>query len=127
MFAAILSLCGAMMTLTACHDDAVKSNIVTEAEMREAALGVHLDLSDVLLGGNMVRVWDLHDDDTFVAYNLYMDENDEFAVDNYTGRWKPFTNANVDWDIDETVQLHGISVVYDWISGIPGDESGAQK
>ncbi len=126
MLAAILTISGAM-ALVSCSDDDVNNSIVTDKDLRQTALGLHLDLSDVLLGGNSVRVWDLKDDDTFIAYDLYLDEEYEFTVDSLSGRWKTFVNSDLEWDIDDTIQVHGISVVYDWASGIPGDESGTQR
>ena len=131
MLAAIL-ICGAMTMLTSCSDtyeNPVKpvNSVVTETDLRQAALGLHLDLSDILMGGNNVRVWDLKEDNSFMAYDLYLDENYEFAVDSVSGKWKPFVNASVEWDIDETIPLNGITVISDEIANIIDDESIAPR
>ena len=74
-----------------------------------------------------MRVWDLKEDNSFMAYDLYLDENYEFAADSLSGIWKTFVNASVQWDIDETIPLNGISVIYEWGVGISGAESVAQR
>lgn len=124
MLAAILTICGTMtMGLTSCSDvdNPVTNTGITEADMKQASIGLHLDLTDVVLGTDRVRIWDLKDNNKFVAYDLYTDDEENFAVEQLSGTWKPFVKQTLDWDIDETIQASGITVVYDDEAGQPGN------
>ena len=128
--AAIVAIfCTMAMTLTSCKDDTddlVKpvTGIVTEADMKQAALGLHLDFSGIAVGTDRVRVWDFKDNNRFIAYDYYTDEDYEFAVDTFSGTWKTFVNQTLDWDIDEQIKVSGISVVFDDEVNLPGNLDG---
>ena len=128
--AAIVAIfCTMAMTLTSCKDDTddlVKpfTGIVTEADMKQAALGLHLDFSGIAVGTDRVRVWDFKDNNRFIAYDYYTDEDYEFAVDTFSGTWKTFVNQTLDWDIDEQIKVSGISVIFDDEVNLPGNLDG---
>ena len=43
---------------------------MTAAELQEALVGLHTDISDYVEGGEGLRVWDLRNDNTFTAYGM---------------------------------------------------------
>lgn len=129
MLAAILTICGTMtMGLTSCSDvdDPVTNTGITEADMKQASIGLRLDLTDIVLGTDRVRIWDFKEDNKFVAYDLYTDDEENFAVEQLSGTWKPFVNQNLAWDIDENIQASGIKVIFDDENGGPGNAAGEE-
>ena len=119
MLAAILTICGAMMTLTSCKDSydtpvvPVNPNKeMTEAELQEALVGLHTDISDYVQGNEAIRVWDLRKDNSFTAYDLYYDSESGFVVDTVSGKWKPLLNIDPWWEGTETEKLQGFTVIY---------------
>jgi hypothetical protein len=129
MLAAILTICGTMtMGLTSCSDvdNPVTNTGITEADMKQASIGLRLDLTDIVLGTDRVRIWDFKEDNKFVAYDLYTDDEENFAVEQLSGTWKPFVNQNLAWDIDENIQASGIKVIFDDENGGPGNAAGEE-
>lgn len=129
MLAAILTICGTMtMGLTSCSDvdNPVTNTGITEADMKQASIGLRLDLTDIVLGTDRVRIWDFKEDNKFVAYDLYTDDEENFAVEQLSGTWKPFVNQNLAWDIDENIQASGIKVIFDDENGDPGNAAGEE-
>ena len=100
------------MGLTSCSDvdNPVTNTGITEADMKQASIGLRLDLTDIVLGTDRVRIWDFKEDNKFVAYDLYTDDEENFAVEQLSGTWKPFVNQNLAWDIDENIQTLAISL-----------------
>ena len=102
MLAAILTFCGATMTLTSCSEKIDTpvvpinpSEKMTEAELKQALIGLHIDASDYVTGEEAFRVWDMKDDNTFTAYDLYYDDSLTFVVDTVKGTWKPLLRVSV--------------------------------
>lgn len=129
MLAALLTICGTMtMGLTSCSDvdNPVTNTGITEADMKQASIGLRLDLTDIVLGTDRVRIWDFKEDNKFVAYDLYTDDEENFAVEQLSGTWKPFVNQNLAWDIDENIQASGIKVIFDDENGGPGNAAGEE-
>ena len=121
MLAAILISCGAMCTmLTSCAevlDNPVvpfnPNEEVTEADLQQALVGLHVDASDYVLGDEAFRVWDMKSNNTFTAYDLHYDDSLMFVVDTVKGTWKPLLNQSVWWDNTETDKLQGFTIIYD--------------
>ena len=111
------------MSLTSCSvedNPAVPSNPtkeVTEAELKEALVGLHIDATDFVVGTETLRVWDLKADNTFTVYDLYYDDQ-TFVVDTIPGAWKPLANQTVWWDKTITDKLQGFNVVYGNFEGM---------
>lgn len=85
---------------------------MTAAELQEALVGLHTDISDYVEGGEGLRVWDLRNDNTFTAYDLYYDDDSDFVVDTVSGKWKPQLNVDPWWEGTETEKLNGFTVTY---------------
>ena len=85
---------------------------MTAAELQEALVGLHTDISDYVEGGEGLRVWDLRNDNTFTAYDLYYDDDSDFVVDTVSGKWKPLLNVDPWWEGTETEKLNGFTVTY---------------
>ena len=109
MLAAILTFCGATMTLTSCSEKIDTpvvpidlSQEMTETELQQALVGMHTDISDYVEGGEGLRVWDLRKDNTFTAYDLYYDDELNFTVDTVSGKWRPLLNIDPWWNGAET-------------------------
>ena len=120
MLAAILTFCGATMTLTSCSEKIDTpvvpinpSEKMTEAELKQALIGLHIDASDYVTGEEAFRVWDMKDDNTFTAYDLYYDDSLTFVVDTVKGTWKPLLNQAIWWDKTATDKLQGFTIIYD--------------
>ena len=120
MLAAIMTLCSATTMLTSCTDSIDTpvvpinpSEEVTEADLKQALIGLHIDASDYVTGEEAFRVWDMKDDNTFTAYDLYYDDSLRFVVDTVKGTWKPLANQSVWWDKTNTDKLQGFTIIYD--------------
>ena len=105
--AAIL-LCGASVMLTSCsNDDDLSGEQTSQAEAQQKAdvkaslLGLQVDLSDILIGGDDIYLWMFKDDGTFEVLNMSMvareDEEDSLAMNSYEGKWDVFVNADNPW------------------------------
>lgn len=119
MLAAILTFCGATMTLTSCSEKIDTpvvpidlSQEMTETELQQALVGMHTDISDYVEGGEGLRVWDLRKDNTFTAYDLYYDDELNFTVDTVSGKWRPLLNIDPWWNGAEKMKLQGFTVTY---------------
>ena len=102
MHAAIVTFCGATLMLTSCSDDDETPVIpldptkeMTETALQQALVGMHTDISSYVQGGEVLRVWDLLNDNTFTAYDLYYDYDLNFMVDTLLGKWKPLVNIDL--------------------------------
>ncbi len=120
MLAAIVTFCGATLMLTSCSDDDETPVVpidpnkeMTEAELQKALVGMHTDISAYVMGGEVLRVWDLRNDNTFTAYDLYYDYDLNFVVDTLLGKWKPLLNIDPWWEGAEKIKLNGFTVIYD--------------
>lgn len=133
MLAAILTICGTLtMGLTSCTEsidnpvtpvNPVDPSEVTEAELQQALLGLHLDVSDYIMGSSDMRIWDLHDDKSFTAYDLYIDEEtNEFTIDTLKGNWKPEANLPSWWSSGSEEKMQGFSVTYQADQDIPSSD-----
>ncbi|MCR5364689.1 MAG: hypothetical protein K6E67_00915, partial [Prevotella sp.] len=122
-FATIMTICGSMMFSSCSVDnlDRPTNNVFTEGDMKEAAIGLRLDMSSIVLGSDKVRIWDFKENNSFIAYDLYTDDDGNFAVEKLSGKWETFINQTLDWDIDETIQASGITAIYDDEEGPLGD------
>lgn len=130
MLAVILTICGTMtMGLTSCSDvdnpvTPVNPGQVTESDIQKATVGLHLDMSDIALGLDGVRIYDFKADNTFEVYDYYTNDDYEFDVDSMSGTWKPFVNEELAWDVDENIKASGVTIVYD-MDGKPGNPESA--
>ena len=125
MIAAMLTICGTLCTsLTSCHvdndDTLVPTNpeekeITTEAELQEVLVGMHVDVSSYMMGDDLIRVWNLRGDSTFIAYDLYYNEEEDnaFAIDTLTGRWKAFLNEEIQYNPEDTDKFSGFYTSFD--------------
>ena len=106
MLTAILTICGVNL-LSSCSDridqPSNPQEEITEEALEKALVGLHVDVSSYMMGDDMIRVWDLHDDNTFVAYDLYYNEAKDyaFAIDTLKGSWKPFLNQELQYNPEE--------------------------
>ena len=116
MLAAIMTICGATTMLTSCSEvidnPSVPTNPqedMTVEELGKALVGMHVDVSNYMMGDDVIRVWDLHGDNTFVAYDLFYDEDNDnaFAVDTLKGTWKPFLNEEIQYNPENISQFRG--------------------
>ena len=120
VFMTLAMVITAGMTLTSCSDETDNPVVpfnpageVTEADLKEALVGLHIDASDFVVGEEALRVWDMRADNTFTAYDLYYDDDLTFVVDTVAGTWKPLANQAVWWDETITDKLQGFTVVYE--------------
>ena len=136
MLAAILSICGGV-TLTSCSesiDHPVKpepvtiDGLTTIEDMNKFLPQLPwLDISYYMMEENTFRVWTLKDDKTFIAYDLFYDDEGEFQVEESTGKWRPFIDGEKDWTLIETEQLVGFDAIYDEYSDAFGEESRTER
>ena len=131
ILAAVLTIYSATMMLTSCAESAednpvtpVNPGQVTESDMQKATVGLHLDMSDIALGLDGVRIYDFKADNTFDVYDYYTNDDYEFDVDSMSGTWKPFVNEELAWDVDENIKASGVTIVYD-MDGKPGNPESA--
>ena len=107
MFAAIL-ICGAMAMLTGCSvndnfsDEQPQNEVRQKAEMKKSLLGLQVDLSDILAGGDDISFWNFMEDGTFEVQTMSMvdvkdSEEDSLALDVFKGKWEVFANAENPW------------------------------
>ena len=123
MLAAILIISGTVTTvITSCSseiDNPVTpvnlSDMVTLEEMNKfLTASPYVDISDYMIGENTLRVWSFSQDKTFVAYDLWLDDEDgSFQVDESTGRWSAFVDGKNEWELENQEKLIGFNAVYD--------------
>ena len=125
MLAAMLTFCGTMCTtLTSCSEvldnpvnptNPEEKEITTEEELQKVLVGLHVDVSDYMLGDDAIRVWDLSEDNTFVTYNLFYDEKSDsvFTIDTLRGEWKPFLNQEIEYNPEDKDLFSGFYAKYD--------------
>lgn len=114
MSAAIRIFCGILL-LTACSsdDDPIGGGQTTEPvaqqaeDVRKSLIGLQVDLSDIMLGGDDIILWKFMDDGTCEMMNMSMvndleSDEDAFASDIFEGTWEAF--ANVDNPLDESTE-----------------------
>ena len=136
MLAAILSICGGV-TLTSCSesiDPPVKpepvtiDSLITIEDMNKYLPQLPwLDISYYMMEENTFRVWTLKDDKTFIAYDLFYDDEGEFQVEESTGKWRPFIDGEKDWTLIEVERLVGFDAIYDEYSDAFGEESRTER
>ena len=74
----------------------------------------YADISYYMMEENTIRVWAFNEDKTFVAYDLFTDDEDgSFQVEESTGRWSAFIDGKNEWEEDHTDELIGFDAVYD--------------
>lgn len=122
LFLTLAMVITAGMTLTSCSDtfdNPVEpinpSEEMTEAELKEALIGLHVDVSNYMMGFDNIRVWDLRNDYTFVAYDLYYDDEDDdtFAIDTLKGTWKTLYNQEIQYNPEEKATFNGFYAKFD--------------
>ena len=63
----------------------------------------YVDISYYMMEKNTIRVWAFNADKTFVAYDLFLDDEDgSFQVEESTGRWSAFINGKNEWEENNT-------------------------
>ena len=68
----------------------------------------YVDISYYMMEENTIRVWAFNEDKTFVAYDLFTDDEvGSFQVKESTGRWNAFIDAKNEWEEDNTDKLVG--------------------
>lgn len=122
MLAAILTICGVNLLLTSCADVIDNPSVpknpqeeMTEEELGEALVGMHVDVSSYMMGDDLIRVWDLRGDKTFIAYDLYYneEEDDAFAIDTLKGTWKPFLQQEIQYNPEDKDEFSGFYANFD--------------
>ena len=75
----------------------------------------YVDISYYMMEENTIRVWAFNADKTFVAYDLFIDDEEDgsFQVEESTGRWSAFIDGKNEWEEDHTDELIGFDAVYD--------------
>lgn len=60
-------------------------------------------------------MWDLHDDNSFIAYDLYYNEEEDnaFAIDTLTGKWKPFLQQEIQYNPEDKDKFSGFYANFD--------------
>ena len=88
---------------------------MTEEELGEALVGMHVDVSSYMMGDDLIRVWDLRGDNTFIAYDLYYneEEDDAFAIDTLKGTWKPFLKQEIQYNPEDKDEFSGFYANFD--------------
>lgn len=96
------------MLMMACSDDdnngeqTSQTEAQQKAEVEKSLLGLQVDLSDILMGGDDIALWMFYDDSTFEKLNMSMVEaresdEDSLAMDVFEGSWEAFVNADNYW------------------------------
>ena len=91
---------------TACSDDdAMSYDQQRAAEVKQALLGIQVDMSDIAMGGDDIALWQLNEDGTFDMVFLSMiegsilnEEKDSFDIDVFQGTWEPIVDVENPWD-----------------------------
>lgn len=88
----------------------------------------YVDISRYMMEDNSIRVWTFNEDKTFVAYDLFIDDEDgSFQMEESTGRWNAFIDGKNEWEEDNTEKLVGIDAVYDEYGDVFSEESRAER
>lgn len=109
MLAAIQIFCSILL-LAACSDDDGQTT-ETEAQqienVRKSLIGLQVDMSDIMLGGDDIVFWKFKDDGTCELINMSAadvleSDDDAFELETFEGTWEAF--ANVDNPLDESTE-----------------------
>lgn len=109
MLAAIQIFCSILL-LAACSDDDGQTT-ETEAQqienVKKSLIGLQVDLSDIMLGGDDIVFWKFKDDGTCELINMSAadvleSDDDAFELETFEGTWEAF--ANVDNPLDESTE-----------------------
>lgn len=112
----VFTICGATAMLTSCSDDNdnhVPQKALTVEELESNLTGLQLDISDYIMGDDVLRVLDLQSGHTGTTYELYYDDNNEFQIDTLHCSWNGFIDKEIQLDEETNGMVSGISVGYD--------------
>ena len=88
----------------------------------------YVDISYYMMEENTIRVWAFNADKTFVAYDLFLDDEEgSFQVEESTGRWSAFIDGKNEWEENNTDKLIGFDAVYDEYSDAFSEESRSER
>ena len=88
----------------------------------------YVDISYYMMEENTIRVWAFSEDKTFVAYDLFFDDEDgSFQVEENTGQWSAFIDGKNEWEEDNTDKLIGFDAVYDEYGDVFSEESRSER
>lgn len=75
---------------TACH------------ELAKELVGTRMDLSNVLLGNDVLDIWKIAPDGSLTLYKVDPTQEDNAITDSLKGTWKPFAGIDDPWDATGT-------------------------
>lgn len=125
-----------MLGLASCssYDDPVEpvnpSEDITLEEFNALLTATpYVDISYYMMEENTIRVWAFNADKTFVAYDLFIDDEEDgsFQVEESTGRWSAFIDGKNEWEEDNTGKLIGFDAVYDEYSDAFSEASRTER
>ena len=89
----------------------------------------YVDISYYMMEENTIRVWAFNADKTFVAYDLFIDDEEDgsFQVEESTGRWSAFIDGKNEWEEDNTGKLIGFDAVYDEYGDAFSEQSRSER
>jgi len=87
---------------------------MTEADVfAKKLVGVQLDFTNFFFEEEILNIWEMNEDRTFVIYSMY-EEDGETKMDELKGTWEPFVNASAEeWGADPSQTLNGFKAVFD--------------
>ena len=120
-----------MLGLASCssYDDPVEpvnpsEDITLEEFNKLLTASPYVDISYYMMEENTIRVWAFKTDKTFVAYDLFIDDEEgSFQVEESTGRWSAFIDGKNEWEENNTDKLIGFDAVYDEYGDAFSEES----
>ena len=125
-----------MLGLTSCssYDDPVEpthlSNDISLKDLNKLMSATpYVDISYYMMEKNTIRVWAFNADKTFVAYDLFLDDEEDgsFQVEESTGRWSAFINGKNEWEENNTDELVGFEAIYDEYSDAFSEASRTER
>ena len=121
LFAAILTICGLMVTtLTSCGNESIDNPTPmnpTEAQQKSELsgklVGCQIDISPALMGDDAIVLWDMRQDGSFVMLEVETGDA-EVDIDTLKGRWEPFVDAVNKWQPESGERLQGFKAIFDF-------------
>jgi len=124
---AVIIFCSIIMGLFASctsGDDNPVSNVEPEPNNSEKEVyakklvGVHFDFTNFFFDDEVLNIWEMKEDGTFMVYSLYEEDGEE-VMDELAGTWEPFVGASSEeWGGDPSEKLNGFKAIFDF-----GDET----
>lgn len=132
-FTRLFSIAVAVMMsamFTACSDDdAMSYDQQRAAEVKQALLGMQVDMSDIAMGGDDIALWQLNEDGTFdMVFMSMMEESllnggeDSLDIDVFQGTWEPLADLEDPWD-PSAEKLCGFRATFDLGEEAPNGEN----